>query len=62
MDKLTIARNLEYVGGGLDAIKRMFAENKNTTTWVKLLDEWYNIIFDTIDIIMREDTENVTDA
>ena len=61
MDKLTIARNLEYVGGGLDAIKRMFAANENTT-WVELLNEWYNIIFDTIDIIMREDTENATDA
>ena len=54
-NKEKILRNLEYLSGGTTAIKIICDENV-TGKWHCLLDEWQDIIYNTIDMI-EEDYE-----
>lgn len=61
MDKLQIARNLEYVAGGMDALRRVCAGGKGNEPFIKMLDEWREWIFDALDLVL-EDKENATNT
>ena len=54
-NKEQILRNLEYVGGGLNTLKMLMDNGKNEN-YIELFEEWYNLIFDTVDLI-KEDYE-----
>lgn len=57
MDKVRILRELEYLSGGIDAIKTL---SKNDEKY-HMFDTWHNIIFNIIDMI-EEDDENAEDS
>lgn len=59
MDKLQIARNLEYVAGGINTVKRMCTQEKDKY-FASILSKWEGLIFDTLDMIIKEDNENAT--
>ena len=56
MDKLQIARNLEYVAGGIDTVKRMCTQEKDKY-FASILSEWEEWIFDALDMIMEDDED-----
>lgn len=60
MDKLQIARNLEYVAGGIDTVKRMCTQEKDKY-FASILSNWEEWIFDALDLIL-EDEEDATDT
>ena len=56
MDKLQIARNLEYVAGGINTVKRMCTQEKDQY-FASILSEWEGWIFDALDMIMEDDED-----
>lgn len=56
MDKLQIVRNLEYVAGGINTVKRMCTQEKDKY-FASILSEWEEWIFDALDMIMEDDED-----
>lgn len=59
MDKLQIARNLEYVAGGIDTVKHMCTQEKDKY-FASILSNWEEWIFDALDMIMEDDEEDAS--
>ena len=60
MNKLQIARNLEYVAGGINTIKRMCTQEKDKY-FASILSDWEEWIFDALDLVL-EDDEDAADS
>lgn len=58
-DKQTILRDLEYVIGGITALKTMYKaqDEKKFTPFYELCDEWQDILCSVIDLV-EEDSNN----
>ena len=54
-NKEQILRNLEYVGVGINTLKMLMDNGKNQN-YIELFEEWYNMIFNTMELI-KEDYE-----
>lgn len=56
MDKLAMIRDLEYINGGIDVLKKLYIQKENG--FMNLLEEWDVIINSLIDDLIEEnDTE-----
>ena len=55
-NKEQILCNLEYLGGGMTALKCMCGKKENNAPYYELMEEWNEIIYDTIGLI-KEDYE-----
>lgn len=53
MDKVRILRDLEYIAGGITAIKSMCKPEQENTK--QLFDEWQELIFCIIDMVEDDD-------
>ena len=58
MDKVKILRDLEYVSGGLTALKHIFSSDKENAPYYELFQDWNDIIYNVIDQIAKERIEN----
>lgn len=58
-NKERILRNLEYIEGGITALKTLcnVANNSNSALYYKLFSEWQDILYDTI-VMIEEDNKN----
>lgn len=58
-NKERILRNLEYISGGITALKTLYkaANSPVSASYYELCNNWQDILFETIDMI-EEDNEN----
>ena len=60
-NKERILRDIEYINGGITALKTLFNNEGKHAPYYQLMDEWQDIICSVIDLI-EEDYENAADA
>ena len=58
-NKERMLRNLEYIEGGITALKTLCNVTNNSTieSYYKLFSEWQDILYDTI-VMIEEDNKN----
>ena len=60
-NKEKIMGNLEYLGGGMTALKTMCGSKEHNAPYYELMDEWLDTVYSTIELI-EEDYRNAKNS